>query len=169
MSYCTENSQWCIYNTQSKSERLFNAQSRVLKADWFILEINERAFNFNKDNSSVCACWIVHQIELIQDLFDTRWSFRVIAYYFTEKLWWWLFWLFFDRKTCNPSHCYDYESTCRETFVVGSRQGWKWHFVLFCLDHIHHELMILTWGMANRTKISHSQHCDYMYNKVYQW
>ena len=36
---CIGNSQWCLYNTQSKSDRLFNTQSRVLQADWMILEL----------------------------------------------------------------------------------------------------------------------------------
>ena len=36
-------SQWCLNNTQSKYDWLFNTQSRVLQADWFILEINEKA------------------------------------------------------------------------------------------------------------------------------
>ena len=31
---CIANSQWCIYNTQSKSDWLFNTQSRVLQANW---------------------------------------------------------------------------------------------------------------------------------------
>ena len=31
------------YTTLSKSDWLFNTQSRVLQADWFILEINEEA------------------------------------------------------------------------------------------------------------------------------
>ena len=33
----------CLYATQSKSEWLFNTQSRVLQADWLILENNEKA------------------------------------------------------------------------------------------------------------------------------
>ena len=41
--YCIGNSQWCLYNTQSKSEWLFNTQSRVQQADWLILENNEQA------------------------------------------------------------------------------------------------------------------------------
>ena len=41
--YCIGNSQWCIYNTQSKPEWLFNTQSRVQQADWLILEKNEQA------------------------------------------------------------------------------------------------------------------------------
>ena len=35
--YCIGNSQWCIYNTQSKSDWLFNTQSRVLQGDWVML------------------------------------------------------------------------------------------------------------------------------------
>ena len=31
------------YNTQSKSDWLFNTQSRVLQVDWFISENNEKA------------------------------------------------------------------------------------------------------------------------------
>ena len=50
------NSQWHLYNTQSKSDWLINTpsralqtdwlintQSRVLQADWIISEINEKA------------------------------------------------------------------------------------------------------------------------------
>ena len=40
--YWIGNSQWCIYNTQSKSH-WFNTQSRVLQANWLILENNEKA------------------------------------------------------------------------------------------------------------------------------
>ena len=44
--YCIGNSQRCIYNTQSKSDRLFNTRIRsttVLQADWLIMENNEKA------------------------------------------------------------------------------------------------------------------------------
>ena len=41
--YRIGNSQSCIYNTQSKSDRLFSTQSRALQADWLILENNEKA------------------------------------------------------------------------------------------------------------------------------
>ena len=43
--YCIGNSQWCrpTYNTQSLSDQLVNIQSRVLQADWFILENDEKA------------------------------------------------------------------------------------------------------------------------------
>ena len=41
--YRIGNSQSCIYNTQSKSDWLFNTQSRALQADWLILENNEKA------------------------------------------------------------------------------------------------------------------------------
>ena len=37
------NSQWCIYNTQWKSDWLFNIQSRVLQADLVISVNNEKA------------------------------------------------------------------------------------------------------------------------------
>ena len=39
---CIGNSQWCLYKTQSKSDRLFIIHSRVLQADWLILENNEK-------------------------------------------------------------------------------------------------------------------------------
>ena len=32
-----------IYNTQSKSDWLLNTQSKVLQADWLILENNKKA------------------------------------------------------------------------------------------------------------------------------
>ena len=32
-----------MYRTQSKSDWMFNTQSRVLQADWLILEKNEKA------------------------------------------------------------------------------------------------------------------------------
>ena len=41
--YCIGNSQWGIYNTWSKSDRLFNTQSRVLQAYWFMMKNNEKA------------------------------------------------------------------------------------------------------------------------------
>ena len=37
------NSHLCLYNTQSNSDWLFTARSRVLQADWLILENNEKA------------------------------------------------------------------------------------------------------------------------------
>ena len=40
---CIGNSQYCIYKTQSKSDWLFNTQSRVLQADRLILENNGKA------------------------------------------------------------------------------------------------------------------------------
>ena len=40
--YCIGNSQWCMYNTQSKSAWLLNTQSIVLQADWLIMVNNER-------------------------------------------------------------------------------------------------------------------------------
>ena len=41
---CFGNSQWCLYNTQSKSGRMFKFKSRVQQADWLmILENNEKA------------------------------------------------------------------------------------------------------------------------------
>ena len=40
--YCFGNSQRCKYNTQSKSDWLFNTQTRVLQADWLKLENNEK-------------------------------------------------------------------------------------------------------------------------------
>ena len=43
MFYCIEKSHWCIYNTRSKSDWLFNTPLRVLQADWLILENNEKA------------------------------------------------------------------------------------------------------------------------------
>ena len=39
---CIGDTQWCIYNTQSKSDKLFDTQSSVLQADWLILENNEK-------------------------------------------------------------------------------------------------------------------------------
>ena len=33
-----------LYNTQSISDWLFNTQSRVLQADWLILENNEKPY-----------------------------------------------------------------------------------------------------------------------------
>ena len=41
--YCVGNSQSCIYSTQLKSDWLFNTKSRVLQADWLIVENNEKA------------------------------------------------------------------------------------------------------------------------------
>ena len=38
--YCIGNYK---YNTQLKSDWLFNTQSRVLQADWFVLENDEKA------------------------------------------------------------------------------------------------------------------------------
>ena len=38
-----EYSQLWSYDTQSKSDSLFNTQSRILQADWLILENNEKA------------------------------------------------------------------------------------------------------------------------------
>ena len=43
--YCIGNSQWCIYDTQSKSDWLFNTMSRKLQADWLIMENNEAYLN----------------------------------------------------------------------------------------------------------------------------
>ena len=40
--YCIGNYKWYKYNTQLKSEWLFNTQSRVLQADWFVLENDEK-------------------------------------------------------------------------------------------------------------------------------
>ena len=40
---CIGNSKWCIYNTQSTSDWLFNTQSKVLRVDQLILENNEKA------------------------------------------------------------------------------------------------------------------------------
>ena len=37
------NSKRCLYNMRSKSDWLFNSQSIVLQADWFILENNGKA------------------------------------------------------------------------------------------------------------------------------
>ena len=37
------NSHWRLYNTLSKSDWLFNTQSRVLETDWLILGNNEKA------------------------------------------------------------------------------------------------------------------------------
>ena len=43
------------YNTQSKSDWLFNSQSRVLQADWLIFENNEEAtFNINMPSNNMC-------------------------------------------------------------------------------------------------------------------
>ena len=39
---CIGNSQWCVYNTQSKSDWPFNTQSRDLQGDWLILKNNGR-------------------------------------------------------------------------------------------------------------------------------
>ena len=56
------NSHWYLYHIQSKSDRLFNAQSRVLQA-WLILENNEKAtFNIN-NNITTIICY--RHIELI--------------------------------------------------------------------------------------------------------
>ena len=39
--YCIGNSKWWVYNTQLKSDWLFNTQSRVLQVDWLIFENDE--------------------------------------------------------------------------------------------------------------------------------
>ena len=44
--YCIGNSQWCIYNTQSRYDGLINTQSRVLQDDWLILK-NKATLNIN--------------------------------------------------------------------------------------------------------------------------
>ena len=55
--YCIGHSQWCIYNTQSKSDWLFDTQSRVLQADWLILKNNEKAtLNINMPCSAIELC-----------------------------------------------------------------------------------------------------------------
>ena len=41
--FCIGNSQWCLYNTQSKFDLLFNTQSEVQQDDWMVLENNEKA------------------------------------------------------------------------------------------------------------------------------
>ena len=65
---------------------LFESDGCILYYRYLLTTVGLKTiFSFNKDNSSVCACWILYQIELIQDLFDTRWNFRLIAYYFTEN------------------------------------------------------------------------------------
>ena len=65
---------------------LFESDGCILYYRYLLKTVGlKTVFSFNKDNSSVCACWILYQIELIQDLFDTRWNFRLIAYYFTEN------------------------------------------------------------------------------------
>ena len=45
--YCFGNSQLCVYNTQSKSDWMFNTQPSVLQVDWLILENNEKATSIN--------------------------------------------------------------------------------------------------------------------------
>ena len=37
------NTQYCLYNTQSKADWLLNTQPRVLLADWLIFENEEKA------------------------------------------------------------------------------------------------------------------------------
>ena len=45
---CVGNSQWCSYNTLSKSDWLLNSQLGVLQAEWLIFERKEKAtLNFN--------------------------------------------------------------------------------------------------------------------------
>ena len=41
--FCIGNSERCLYNSWSKSDRVFCARSRVLQADWLILADNENA------------------------------------------------------------------------------------------------------------------------------
>ena len=56
--YCIGNSQWCICNTQSKSDWLFNTQSRILQADWLTFENNEKAtLNTNMLYSTALWYW----------------------------------------------------------------------------------------------------------------
>ena len=87
--YCPGNSQWCIYNTQSKSDWLINTQSRVLQADWLILETYDKAtLNINMpywtktEYALPCRCW--------RQLLNT--------YKFCLNLCW--------EKMCSPYNCF---------------------------------------------------------------
>ena len=40
--FCIGNSQLCLYDSQSKSDWLFNTQSRVLQAGWLMMENDEK-------------------------------------------------------------------------------------------------------------------------------
>ena len=59
--FCIGNSQLCLYDSHSKSDWLFNTQSRVLQADWLMLENDEKEaltiympYRFGLD--LVCKC-----------------------------------------------------------------------------------------------------------------
>ena len=64
------NSQWCIYNTQSKSDWMFNTLSRVLHADWLVLENNEKATlvinkTYSRSSRWLYKFWIIFSSLLV--------------------------------------------------------------------------------------------------------
>ena len=53
--------QWCVYNTQLKSDWLFDTQSSVLQTDWLISESNEKATLYINMHSLSCIVKIKSQ------------------------------------------------------------------------------------------------------------
>ena len=171
--YCIGNSQWFMFSTQLKFDWFFNTHSKVLQADWLILESNE---NFELWTLNINMPYTISQVSSCESLFFENVFFNSRTIIGHSSLLSWIIWgwnlkVFILLRAISPSWSHR-KSCCCWCFIIVFSQS----HLLFCGSNRTH-LSSISWNNTSTNPVSGYScfpsstlcHCLYQYKCCKLW